>query len=83
MSRVDEKGTVHVTDDDPWTKEAITHMAHCLECNPYALPKVADLVSPCHNAPVYIHVGGYSGEVEVMCMWEHCHNGWDKDGKAE
>lgn len=38
MSRVDENGTVHPTDNDPWSVQAQTHLAFCRECNPYALP---------------------------------------------
>jgi hypothetical protein len=38
VSRVDENGTRHPTDNDPWDIKAQTHLAFCRECNPYALP---------------------------------------------
>jgi hypothetical protein len=38
VSRVDENGTVHPTDNDPYNAQTATHLAFCRECNPYALP---------------------------------------------
>lgn len=39
MSRVDENGIVHPTDEDPWDAQAQTHYAFCKTCNIYAMPE--------------------------------------------
>jgi hypothetical protein len=38
VSYVDEKGTAHPTDSDPWDAKTQAHLAFCKVCNPYALP---------------------------------------------
>lgn len=78
MSKVDENGTVHPTEEDPWSIEAQAHFAFCRECNRYALPKQDKLLSPCHNAPIYIFIAGYDEDPRACCP--ECHNEWNSDG---
>lgn len=46
MSRVDENGVRHPTEEDnPWDPPAHAHIAYCLECNPYADVRLAGLLA--------------------------------------
>lgn len=38
MSRFDEQGYLHPTDNDLLETNALVHLAFCRECNQYALP---------------------------------------------
>ena len=39
MSKVDEHGVVHPTEEDLLDVQAMTHIAFCPVCNKYALPQ--------------------------------------------
>ena len=45
MSRVDENGVRHPTEEDPWDVQTQAHIAYCLECNPYADVRLAALLA--------------------------------------
>lgn len=83
MSRVDETGTVHPTDDDPVSPGAMTHLAHCFECNVFALPAQHNITSPCHGKPVFIVNLAHSNGVEVQCTEVGCYNSWNRYGEPE
>lgn len=54
MSRIDENGVIHPTNEDPISHEADVHIAFCPECSPYALKKARDLRVPVEGDRVQV-----------------------------
>jgi hypothetical protein len=44
---------------------------------------VTQLLSPCHNKPIYVTATGYDDDLTIWCSEEKCYNTWDKKGEQE